>query len=49
MKDKEQKKAKLQQELGKLTFEMAKLRESWEKKVKCSNAIGAELEKLDGA
>ena len=46
MKDKEQKKAKLQQELGKLTFEMAKLKESWEEKAKRSNEIGLELDKL---
>ena len=38
----------LHAELGKLTFEMAKQKASWEAKAKRSNEIGAELEKLDG-
>ncbi len=41
-------KAKLEQELGKLTFEIAKLREELNKKAQQSNAIGNELEKLNG-
>ena len=40
--------AKLEQELGKLTFEIAKLREELNKKAQQSNAIGNELEKLNG-
>ncbi len=41
-------KAKLEQELGRLTFEIAKLKEQVNEKAKRSNEIGQELDKLNG-
>lgn len=42
------KRAKLERELGKLTFEIAKLQKAGNALVKRSNEIGQELERLDG-
>lgn len=39
---------KLHTELGKLTYEIAKLKVELNKRVQRSNQIGNELEKLDG-
>ena len=41
-------KAKLEQELGRLTFEIAKLKEQVTTKVNRSNQIGQELDGLNG-
>ena len=41
-------KAKLEQELGRLTFEIAKLKEQVNVRAQRSNEIGQELEKLNG-
>ncbi len=41
-------KAKLEQELGRLTFEIAKLKEQLNEKAKKSNEIGQELDRLNG-
>jgi len=46
--DNEIKKAKLHEELGKLTYEIAKLKEIVNKKALRSNEIGQELERLNG-
>ncbi|KKN58275.1 hypothetical protein LCGC14_0553550 [marine sediment metagenome] len=42
------KRAKLEQELGRLTFEMAELREEQNKRAKRSNEIGGLLKGLNG-
>ena len=44
----EEKKKTLHEELGKLTFEMAKLRSELESRAKRSNEIGEALKELDG-
>lgn len=44
---KEEKKAKLEQELGRLTYEIAILREELNQKVQRSNEIGTELRRLN--
>ncbi len=41
-------KTKLEQELGRLTYQLAKLRETSNALTKRSNEIGAELERLYG-
>ncbi len=46
--EKPSRKAKLEQELGRLTFEIAKLKEQVTIKVNRSNQIGQELDKLNG-